>query len=110
MQVATNGALSLGDDFSTVTSVPFPLASSAEPLIAPFFADVDTRGVGAIYYRLTTNTTDIEFANEQIRHAFAHAYPSFSASQVVVATWDSVGYFREQSDKVIIKTQMHWHQ
>lgn len=67
-----------------------------EPLIAPFFADVDTRAIGRVYYRLSNSANDINFANDKIQQAF----PTFNGTQVFVATWDSVGYFREKSNKV----------
>ena len=86
---------------ATFISFPFPLARTDEPLIAPFFADVDTRGIGTVYYRLSTNANDINFANNKVRNGFAHVHSSFSASQVIIATWDSVGYFNRRNDKVM---------
>lgn len=97
-QISTNGAISLGDELSTVVTVSFPL-TNVEPLIAPFFADVDTRGNGTVWYRVSTTSRDIAFAEGQIRHAFA-AYSTFTPTTVVVVTWDAVGYYRRHTDKV----------
>ena len=77
----------------------FPQSNIDKPLIAPFLADVDTTGTGNVYYRLSNSPSDLEYANEHIRNIGTFAN-NFNASQVVVVTWDSVGYFRNNSDKV----------
>lgn len=99
IQVSTNGALSLGDDATTLVNVKFPQSIIDKPLIAPFLADVDTTSAGNVYYRLSSSSSDLEYANEHIRNIGTFAN-DFYASQVVVVTWDSVGYFRNNSDKV----------
>lgn len=53
-----------------------------------------------MYYRLNNSALDINFANEQVANAFP-VHRSFSASQVAVVTWDSIGYFNQKSDKVL---------
>jgi hypothetical protein len=95
--VSTNGVISLGDDQTTVVSIPFPL-TAVEPIIAPYFADVDTTGTGNIYYRQSTTSSDLQFATNLIRNGFA-AFQSFTASQVIIVTWSSVGYFNSKTDK-----------
>ncbi len=57
------------------TYTPYNLTgATANPIIAPFFADVDTRGAGDVYWDLDT------------------------ANGIFSATWDSVGYFAGHTD------------
>jgi hypothetical protein len=70
-----NGNISFGGGISAYT--PTGPQGASQPLISPFFADVDTRnpGSGLMYLR-----TDI--ANE------------------IIVTWDAVGYYGEHADKL----------
>lgn len=72
--INNNGNVSFGSGVSTFT--PSPLnTTTAAPMIAPYWADIDTRsGLGTVGLR-----TDI-------------------ANQVIV-TWDNVGYFSIHGDK-----------
>jgi len=78
VHVNNNGNLTFGSGFSTFT--PGPLADSALPIIAPFFADVDTRAAGSqiLYYGQTTIGR---------RRAF-------------MAIWQKVGYYNQRMDKL----------
>lgn len=71
--VNNNGNVSFNAALSTFTPSPFPIAN--QPIIAPFWADVDTRGGGAVY----TAAPD---------------------ANTVVVTWNNVGYFSSHSDKL----------
>ena len=75
---------------------PFPLT---EALIAPFWADVDTRGAGTVWYRQSTTTADINFARDYIEMGFP-VQPLFTPQTVLVATWEGVGYFDNKSNPV----------
>lgn len=70
-----NGNISFGAGISAFT--PVGLQGQPQPIISPFFADVDTRnsGSGLMYLR-----NDI-------------------ANQVIV-TWDAVGYYNQHADKL----------
>ena len=59
---------------------PFDFRETGEPMIAPFFADVDTRGVGSglVHY----GTVD-----------------SFSGTNAFCVLWDNVGYYSGHVDK-----------
>ena len=48
------------------TPQEFPLDNF--PLIAPFWADVDTRGTGEVWYRNTTNETFKDSVKELIKY------------------------------------------
>ena len=76
--------------------------NNSVPVIAPYWADVDTRGTGNVWYRLTTVPEIILRVRNEIAVAFPQLSTSFIAQEVVVATWDRVGYYERQTDKVII--------
>lgn len=81
--VNNNGNLTLDGPHSTYT--PFPLASSGAQIIAPFFADVDTRGTGS---GLTT-----------------YGITTYGSRPAFCALWDGVqgqgvGYYGAQTDKL----------
>ncbi|MCY2961932.1 MAG: hypothetical protein NTY35_17380 [Planctomycetota bacterium] len=71
--INNNGNLSFGAGFSTFTSTGFPVNSF--PMIAPFWADVDTRNTasGVVYYKVESNRLTV--------------------------TWDHVGYYSAAADK-----------
>jgi len=71
--INTNGNLTFTGPFSTFTATGFPFGT---PMVAPFWADVDTRpaGSGIISYKI--NPTNM------------------------IVTWESVGYYNQLSDKV----------
>lgn len=71
--INNNGNLTFNSPLSTFTPDPFPVAN--QPMIAPYWGDVDTQcdSCGAVYV----------------------ASPN---ANTVVVTWDSVGYFPQSSD------------
>jgi hypothetical protein len=71
--INNNGNLSFGAGFSTFTSTGFPVTGF--PMIAPFWADVDTRGPlsGVVYYKIESTR--------------------------LIVTWDHVGYYNAHDDK-----------
>ena len=107
LQVNNNGLISfsrLPSPFEH-TSVPFPLRGTYvddSQVIAPFWADVDTRTRGTVSYRESTAQDDLTRAQRDIRTAFLEQVDNFSPQSVFIATWDSVGYFDRHLDKVII--------
>ena len=93
----SNGVISLGNSVSLCTSGTFPLANFQE-LIAPYWADVDTRGTGIIWYRETTDPDLLERADNEIRQAFPTM--RFESQLLFISTWDHVGYFDQKTDRV----------
>jgi lysophospholipase L1-like esterase len=74
--VNNNGNLTFSDALSAYT--PQPFATLGQAMIAPFWADVDTRGGnGTVGYGIGT----------------------VNGHQAFGATWDSVGYYNQQGDK-----------
>ena len=96
VQVLTNGLLSLNrlDVTETFRPKTFPTKGS---LIAPFWADVDTRGSGRVYYRNTVNETQLKRMTQDIYHFFGTI---FLPEYLFVSTWYRVGYFNRNTDKV----------
>ena len=65
--------------------------------IAPYSYDVDTRGIGDIYYRQTTDPSLLARATIEIQTAFS---VSLNVSNLFIATWDRVGYYPSGTDRV----------
>ena len=88
-----NGYITFHTASSLFTPVQLP---TSMPSIAPFWADVDTRCAGNVFYRQTTSSADVAKANSDVhRGGF-----NFSASLLAVVTWDRVGYHDCHADKV----------
>jgi len=100
MQVNNNGLVSFESSFSQFNPRRFPI-NSGNALIAPFWADADTRenGSGTVFYRETTNPTLLQRASREIQDGLL---VSFSPSHLFIATWDSIGYFNRRTDRVMI--------
>ena len=69
--INNNGNISFGTAYSSFSSNPFPDANFV--MVAPFWGDVDTRGIGEVYYKITPTAMYIN--------------------------WVDVGYFNSQTDK-----------
>ncbi|HEY2479416.1 MAG TPA: nidogen-like domain-containing protein [Solirubrobacterales bacterium] len=75
--VNNNGNVTFGEPMSTYT--PFEINADTPPIIAPFFADVDTRGAGSGLVTYGTTT--------------------FEGRQAFCVDWPNVGYYEEKMDK-----------
>ena len=76
--VNNNGNITFNGGQSTYT--PYPITTTSNAIIAPFFGDVDTRGVGSGLLRYGTGTVDGHLA--------------------FGATWANVGYYSSQVDRL----------
>ena len=96
MKVHNNGYLTLKEVEGDYTPVSFPFLGN--PIIAPFWADVDTRvGDGSVYYRATNSKAllqRVEFEVVAIWRSF------FKPTRLLIVTWDHVGYYDQKQDKV----------
>ncbi|XP_046850281.1 sushi domain-containing protein 2-like [Xenia sp. Carnegie-2017] len=63
-------------------------------MIAPYWADVDIRNGGEIFYRQSTNFELLQRATNDVRRFFPNQFPSFQASWIFTATWLNVTRFR----------------
>ena len=97
LQVNNNGDLSFTTRVSSFTPQAFPLSGNLQ-LIAPYWADVDTRGTGTVWYRETTNPQLLTRARDEIQAAFIDQ-AGFSPTSLFIATWDHVGYYNQRTDK-----------
>jgi hypothetical protein len=78
--VNNNGNVTFDSAMSTFT--PFPIVTTGRQLIAPFFADVDTRNVASDVVRYTMGFT------------------TFGGNRAFCVNWVNVGYFNSHADKL----------
>lgn len=71
LYINNNGNVSFGTPYGTFSSAPFP--DPTYKMVAPFWADVDTRGAGTVSYKITSTS--------------------------LIVKWDSVGYYSSMTDK-----------
>lgn len=98
--MSTNGLIaldSLDGDLVAFTPVNFS-TGVPHPLIAPFWADVDTNGIGNIFFWSTTQQMLLNNASKIINDAFSGS--NFDPQYLIIVTWLEVGYFRAHTDKV----------
>jgi len=98
LQVSVDGVISLDRSILRPTPSSLPLTGT-DKIIAPYWADVDTRGTGDIYYRQTTDPSLLARATSEIRAAFPDSL-DVTISNMFIVTWDKVGYYNRNSDKV----------
>ena len=82
----------------------FPLAASniRSATLAPFWADVDTRGSGRVVYKAikrSENTSLTSHIESTVATSLTNL-EDFTATWVLIVTWDHVGYYSGNSDKV----------
>ncbi|XP_006875291.1 PREDICTED: sushi, nidogen and EGF-like domain-containing protein 1 [Chrysochloris asiatica] len=91
LYVNNNGIISFLKEVSQFTPVAFPIAKD-RCVVAAFWADVDNRRAGDVYYRETTDPATLGRATGDIRRYFPEL-PDFSATWAFVATWYRVTFF-----------------
>ena len=77
-------------------NIAFPLD---DPVLAPLYTHVDTRGSGTVYYGETDSPEILSRAGGMVRSSFKDAI-DFMPTHVFLTTWVDVGYYNEKSDKV----------
>ena len=97
-QVNDNGVISLYSRYNVRTPLSLPL-SGRYWIIAPYWADVDIREAGRIYYRQTTDPNLLDRATREIRQRFSMSQ-NITVTNLLIATWNNVGYYYRNSDKV----------
>lgn len=90
-QVNNNGIISFLKEVSQFTPVAFPIAKD-RCVVAAFWADVDNRRAGDVYFREATDAATLRKATADVRRYFPEL-PGFSATWVFVATWYRVTFF-----------------
>ena len=91
------GLLSFLTEIPSFFNVEFPLDY---PIIAALYSDVDTRAAGNVWYRVANSADVLDRASREVSKFFPKLGKRFRAEQVLVVTWDGVGYFNNKSDKV----------
>ncbi|KAF7666639.1 hypothetical protein LDENG_00100500, partial [Lucifuga dentata] len=88
--VNQNGHLTFDVPWGHFTPYRFP-ANKFIDLIAPLWADLDTRERGEIYYNQYTSGSVLQQATQDINQYFPDLH--FSANWVFIATWYEVPYY-----------------
>ena len=104
LQVNDNGVISFNSRFSYSTPRPLPLNGS-DQIIAPYWADVDTRTVGEIFYRQSTDPNLLARTSREIQSALSLTH-DIELKSLLIATWDMVGYYLWNADKVYYQLNM----
>ena len=91
LQVNTNGVISFLVQVSQYTPDAFPLGDNRR-LLAPFWADVDTRNGGNVFYRETTDPNLLQQASNDVTATFVDQR-KFKATWLFIATWYEVAFY-----------------
>ena len=93
LQVGTNGIVSLGKPFYFWWPHYFPGYGwiRRRSVVAPFWADVDIRQDGNVWYQVYTEPEDLVLwrASRDVQK-YVKEFSKFEAKWVLVATWDKV--------------------
>ena len=95
MQIYNNGYVSLARSGTTGGYTPRPFPFRGAPMIAPYWADVDTRATGAVYYRNSVSSSELGRVGRLISSTYR---TSFRPTSLYIVTWYRVGaYYRSRS-------------
>ena len=99
LYVNNNGHISFDDPLDLYIPRPFPIPDL--PLIAPYWADVDTTPPdgGQVWYRISTDKSLITDLIGSVMNSSQLTLSSFTPEYLVIVTWDHVGYYEERTDK-----------
>ena len=82
-------------------------SASSSAFVYAFSADVDTTGIGHVFYRETTDPGLLQEASSSVNDVFPNLAP-VSLTSLFIATWFYVGYFDNHIDRVTY-THTHTH-
>uniref|UniRef100_A0A3P8TUL4 Sushi, nidogen and EGF-like domain-containing protein 1 n=1 Tax=Amphiprion percula TaxID=161767 RepID=A0A3P8TUL4_AMPPE len=91
LYVNNNGLVSFLREVSQFTPVAFPIAGDRR-VVAPFWADVDNRRAGTVFYRESQDPSILRRASGDVRTYFSE-YPDFNATWTLISTWHQVTFF-----------------
>ncbi|KAG2462125.1 SNED1 protein, partial [Polypterus senegalus] len=91
LYVNNNGLVSFLREVSQFTPVAFPIAGDRR-VVAPFWADVDNRRAGEVFYRESKDPTILQRTADDI-HQYFPEFPMFTATWALIATWYRVTFF-----------------
>lgn len=78
-------------EVSQFTPVAFPIAGDRR-VVAPFWADVDNRRAGRVFYRESREPSILSRASGDV-NAYFSEFPRFNATWVLISTWHQVTFF-----------------
>ena len=96
LQVNTNGAISFQVELRQFIPSSFPLGDDRR-LLAPFWADVDIRNGGDVWYRESTDKALLERATKDVTYTFVGQQHRFRATWLFITTWHNVSSFEAQN-------------
>ena len=70
LYINNNGNVSFGQPYSEYVPTGFPVANFA--MVAPFWADIDTRGCGNVWYKIETNPKRIIIIWQEVGYFYGH--------------------------------------
>ncbi|KAK4805423.1 hypothetical protein QYF61_006875, partial [Mycteria americana] len=97
--VNNNGVVSFGTGVPEFTPQPFPLPGH-RPFVAPYWADVDTRLGGDVFYRQSQDPELLARLARDLAPAVTPPDPAPVPTWAFVATWHRVSFFGAASKKV----------
>ncbi|XP_040441648.1 sushi, nidogen and EGF-like domain-containing protein 1 [Falco naumanni] len=99
LYVNNNGVVSFGTGVPEFTPEPFPLPGH-RPFVAPYWADVDTRLGGDVFYRQSQEPELLARLARDLTPAVTSSEPTPKPTWAFVATWYRVSFFGAASKKV----------
>lgn len=112
--VSVNGVISFDAGVSSYSPEAFPTSLNL-PIVAPYWADVDTRPAqygGNVYHRVITDYAQrmeigaritacyFGYVSNTNPTAVSYRRGPFLPTMAIVATWDRVGYYNQKTDRV----------
>ena len=92
LQINNNGIISFNRSFRGFVPNDFPLSSNRS-LIAPFWADSDTRNRGTVWFGIRNADFDLlEKAHQDVRRYFSSKH-NFDPNFLLVSTWEEVPHY-----------------
>ncbi|KAM4693949.1 sushi, nidogen and EGF-like domain-containing protein 1 isoform 2-T2 [Discoglossus pictus] len=91
LYVNNNGVVSFLREVSQFTPVAFPISGDRR-VVAAFWADVDNRKGGDVFYRETDDPKVLNLASQDVRTYFPEL-PDFTATWAFIATWYHVTFY-----------------
>ncbi len=85
--------MSLISEFTAYIPELFPLSLS-NPLLAPFWADIDPTRGGSVLYRETQDLVLLSRYASEVRTAFPSLQPAFTPVSLFIVTWLQVLPYR----------------
>ena len=67
--------------------------------VSPFYANVDIRGTGEVFYRVKSNDPIMGQVDGLI-HNLCQFEMGYKSSNIIVATWDQVGHWDRGTSQV----------